>query len=357
MVSHLGSHKHERPHITCRFRKGMIASDSSAVFPCKSSRIRACWHNPPVLAPPVLACQEFFRKLTPQIVQKTLAWSMSQRLLERMESIVHMRDHPGLPIFPFGQLPNNLHCQNPPCSEQVHLQLGGPNEMVVSFVSSVWSPTRSRVIYSEQLDQGCNRTKLLQNATGTTQQYSHLMYFSRHLVEPGMGKPTLTLEELAKIRSTEWCQDASTGWKYPCYHSFTAEDASRLYGGGRYYNFRDNYDSPNIHTVVLKGLAPNQSYCYSVDNDERVFSFKMPADRVLFPFKLGLRPGSVQSCSSFFRASLKNPMRPCVPHQRSQVIIAPHVFLQPRSDSLAFRPQQQSTSNSGSQKWWLQGKL
>jgi len=253
--------------------------------------------------------------------------------------------------IPFGQLPNNLHCQNPPCSEQVHLQLGGPNEMVVSFVSSVGSPTRSRVIYSEQLDQGCNRTKLLQNATGTTQQYSHLMYFSRHLVEPGMGKPTLTLEELAKIRSTEWCQDASTGWKYPCYHSFTAEDASRLYGGGRYYNFRDNYDSPNIHTVVLKGLAPNQSYCYSVDNDERVFSFKMPADRVLFPFKLGLRPGSVQSCSSFFRASLKNPMRPCVPHQRSQVIIAPHVFLQPRSDSLAFRPQQQSTSNSGSQKW------
>ena len=105
MVSHLGSHKHERPHITCRFRKGMIASDSSAVFPCKSSRIRACWHNPPVLAPPVLACQEFFRKLTPQIVQKTLAWSMSQRLLERMESIVHMRDHLGLPIFHLDSCP------------------------------------------------------------------------------------------------------------------------------------------------------------------------------------------------------------------------------------------------------------
>lgn len=200
--------------------------------------------------------------------------------------------------IPFGQLPNNLHCQNPPCSEQVHLQLGGPNEMVVSFVSSVGSPTRSRVTYAEQLDQGCNGTKLLRNATGSSQQYSHLMYFSRHLVEPGMGKPTLTLEELAKIRSTEWCQDASTGWKYPCYHSFTAEDASRLHGAGRYYNFRDNYDSPNIHTVVLRGLAPNQRYCYSVDNDQRVFSFKMPADSSLFPFKVGLIADAGQTAAS-----------------------------------------------------------
>eukprot|EP00435_Cladocopium_sp_Y103_P031891 s313_g8.t1 len=200
--------------------------------------------------------------------------------------------------IPFGKLPNNLRCQSPPCSEQVHLQLGGPNEMVVSFISSVGSPTRSRVIYSEQLEQGCNRTGLLQNATGTSQQYSLLMYFSRHLVEPRMGKATLTLEELAKIRSTEWCQDVSTGWKYPCYHSFTAEDASKLYGGGRYYNFRDNYDSPNIHTVVLKGLAPNRSYCYSVDNDERVFSFKMPADHQVFPFKLGLIADAGQTAAS-----------------------------------------------------------
>ena len=194
--------------------------------------------------------------------------------------------------IPFEQLPNNLLCQSPPCSEQVHLQLGGPHDMVVSFVSSVKSLSQSRVFYAERSSGTCDRSKLYRNATGTTSQYSLLMYFSHQLVDPAMGKPTLTWEELAKIRSTEWCQDVSTGWKYPCYHNFTKEDGSKLLGGARYYNFRDSYDSPNIHTVVLKGLVPNQHYCYSVDNDQRVFTFKMPADGDVFPYKVGLNLSS-----------------------------------------------------------------
>lgn len=45
--------------------------------------------------------------------------------------------------------------------------------------------------------------------------------------------------------------------------------------------------------MVLKGLVPNKRYCYSVHNDQRVFSFKMPADSGSFPYKVGLYLGAV----------------------------------------------------------------
>lgn len=191
--------------------------------------------------------------------------------------------------IPFHKLANNLNCRHPPCSEQVHLQIGAANEIVVSFVSSVESQSKAQVFYSlAPVGGDCNTTQLLQNATGSTQQYTLRMYFSPFLMHPNMGEPTLTPEELAAMRSTDWCQDTSTGWKYPCYHHFTAEDASTLHGSGRYSNFKDQYDSPSVHTVVLKDLAPNQRYCYSVDNDQRVFSFKTPGDSDVFPYKIGL---------------------------------------------------------------------
>ena len=37
------------------------------------------------------------------------------------------------PDIPLGMLPNNPWCQRPPCSEQVHLQLGAPNETWLRF--------------------------------------------------------------------------------------------------------------------------------------------------------------------------------------------------------------------------------
>ena len=49
-----------------------------------------------------------------------------------------------------------------------------------------------------------------------------------------MGAPSLTAEELAEMRSTEWCKDTASGWKYPCYHYFTAENVSKHSGGGRW---------------------------------------------------------------------------------------------------------------------------
>lgn len=52
--------------------------------------------------------------------------------------------------------------------------------------------------------------------------------------DPRMGAPSLTAGELAEMRSTEWCEDTSSGWKYPCYHHFTAANVSKLSGGGRW---------------------------------------------------------------------------------------------------------------------------
>ena len=49
-----------------------------------------------------------------------------------------------------------------------------------------------------------------------------------------MGAPSVTAEELAKMRSTEWCKDTSSGWEYPCYHHFIAQNVSKLSGGGRW---------------------------------------------------------------------------------------------------------------------------
>jgi len=200
--------------------------------------------------------------------------------------------------LPFTKLKNNVLCEHAPCSEQVHLQIGGVNEMVVSFVSSAETHAGPYVFYWEQTMGSCSDASSRRNATGTTEQYSLLMYFSHQLWDPRMGAPSLTAEELAEMRSTEWCKDTSSGWKYPCYHYFTAENVSKHSGGGRYYNFNDIYDSPNIHTVVLKGLVPNKRYCYSVHNDQRVFSFKMPADSGSFPYKVGLIADAGQTAAS-----------------------------------------------------------
>ena len=160
---------------------------------------------------------------------------------------------------------------------------------MVSFVSPIGSQTSSRVTYNLGLktSKPCEGLELMLEASGKTEQYTQLMYWSSQLWDPEMGVATLSKEEVAKKRSMEWCQDKASGWKYPCYHNFTASDAHELHGFGRYSNPHDHYDSPNLHTVLLKNLIPNQTYCYSVENDDRVFHFKMPAPKS-FPYKVGL---------------------------------------------------------------------
>lgn len=83
--------------------------------------------------------------------------------------------------LPFTKLKNNVLCEHAPCSEQVHLQIGGVNEMVVSFVSSVESHAGPYVFYWEETMGSCSDASSRRNATGTTEQYSLLMYFSHQL--------------------------------------------------------------------------------------------------------------------------------------------------------------------------------
>jgi len=83
--------------------------------------------------------------------------------------------------LPFTKLKNNVLCEHAPCSEQVHLQIGGVNEMVVSFVSSAETHAGPYVFYWEQTMGSCSDASSRRNATGTTEQYSLLMYFSHQL--------------------------------------------------------------------------------------------------------------------------------------------------------------------------------
>ena len=186
------------------------------------------------------------------------------------------------------ELSQNEACWKPPCSEQVHLQLAGLNNISVSFAS--FGDAVSRVTYGVKWASECRSSDLTWAAHGTSEQYSQLMHWSPHLWAPRMGEPTLTPSEVARVRSMEWCQDQRTGWKYHCYRHFTEHDTHDLRGSGRYSNPHEHYDSPELHTVILEDLQPDRAYCYSVDNDQRIFEFKAPK-AFGFPFKMGLSLG------------------------------------------------------------------
>ena len=170
-------------------------------------------------------------------------------------------------------------CQNPPCSGQVHVQLGGPGEMVVSFVSQPASKTKSRVRYGiGSMDQ---------EATGKAETYSQLMYWQEMLWDPALkGGYGLNQAIVAKDMSTSsWAFDPSSGWKYPSWRELGEQqvEGDKI---GWYKNPSERYDSPKIHTVVLTGLQDGESYTYQVENDDRSFTFTMPIQK--YPFRVGL---------------------------------------------------------------------
>ena len=199
-----------------------------------------------------------------------------------------------LPELHPSKLSENLACWEPPCSEQVHLQLAGVEKIAVSFAS--FGNANSLVVYGVKRGFECQSSDLTSATHGTSEQYSQLMRWSHELWAPSMGEPTLTPAEVARIRSMEWCQDQKTGWKYRCYHSYTEDDVDTLRASGRYSNPHEHYDSPELHTVVLEDLQPDQAYCYRVYNDQRIFEFKTPkASPVAFPFKMGLSLGPSMS--------------------------------------------------------------
>ncbi|CAE8628101.1 unnamed protein product [Polarella glacialis] len=207
----------------------------------------------------------------------------------------------------------NSECGGGNCSQQVHITLGGPGEMVVSFASSPDAETPAEVKFALAADWGLAR----EAAEGTTETYSQLMFWNPQLVNPAVkGRFDLSAEAEAKIRSTDtWAFDKETGKHYKAWKHMTAKQVVHEFDRGtvqgKYKNPSEYYDSPALHTVVLKGLKPGQEYKYQVANDDRVFSFRMPEDgRKAFPFKVGVISDVGQtpvSNSTFFGLAKMSP--------------------------------------------------
>mmetsp|Transcript_53073 Transcript_53073/g.95152 ORF Transcript_53073/g.95152 Transcript_53073/m.95152 type:complete len:575 (+) Transcript_53073:100-1824(+) len=173
----------------------------------------------------------------------------------------------------------NEDCDSPPCSGQVHLLLGAPDEMVVSFASLPEAFTKPRVRFKKAGSRQDSEV-----AVGSTETYNLLYYWKDDLWAPRMaGGHGLSRGKVAELQSTNtWAFPGSPAWRYR-----TAANIST--GLGWYKNPAENYNSPAIHTVILRDLEPGQKYTYQVDNDGREFTFKMPAEgSTAFPYKVGL---------------------------------------------------------------------
>ena len=173
----------------------------------------------------------------------------------------------------------NEKCPHPPCSGQVHIQLGAPGEMVVSFVSQPKSDTASRVRYG--------RGDLEKEAVGKAETYSQLMFWNAMLWDPPLkGGFGLDQAIVARDMSTDtWAYDPKSGWKYPSWREIGVQqvEGDKM---GWYKNPSERYDSPKVHTVVLTGLKEGETYTYQVENDDRSFTFTYPMYK--YPYHVGL---------------------------------------------------------------------
>jgi hypothetical protein len=178
------------------------------------------------------------------------------------------------------------------CSEQVHLQLGGPHEMVVVYVSFS-AKIKSVVQY------GLDKTKLDQTAIGDQASYSQLMTFTRLQTGNGrLGAPTSTNEEIQKYQdTTAWARSPDFSSSYhqvnlsadPFFDPVA--NASMRSFSGLYLNPQVYYSSPMIHTVTLSDLLEGTTYYYSVDGLPDVFQFTfVPATKpnTFLPIRFGL---------------------------------------------------------------------
>jgi hypothetical protein len=160
-------------------------------------------------------------------------------------------------------------------SSQVHLALGGENEMVVTFVS-VDGNTESMVSY------GATEGSFT-HVRGNSASYSQLMEFSGQLYSPTMGAPFTTEEKLLALENTSsWAYDKKTGEHYANWNN-----PSSLSSAGSYNNPFTIYNSPTVHTVTLSGLKADLPYVYKVAGNDHLFDFTMPGGPAL-PMTIGL---------------------------------------------------------------------
>ena len=164
-------------------------------------------------------------------------------------------------------------------AEQVHLALGGPGEMVVSFATALQGA--SAVEWWREGGGGGGR------AVGTPAAYSQLIYVDEWLSHPPMGAPRVPEDHLLALQDTSaWAYDRATGRRFANY----MKPKALAYGLGAYNNPQMYYDSPAIHRVSLRNLRPGARYGYRVAGDARNFSFTMPpdGDGAAFPLTFGL---------------------------------------------------------------------
>jgi len=201
-------------------------------------------------------------------------------------------------------------CDKPPCSSQVHIQLGGENEIVVSFASKLpLSDCHAQVVFWEKGHAVRKRT-----ATGMAETYSSLNYITGDWMWGDAPMPSPfhpDKEAIAEQMSTyDWAYYGNDPSRHVphIWKNITVEDVAKItYPGefGDYWNPGNYYFSPRIHTVVLHGLKPDTHYEYMVANNHKVFQFKTPKGEARlvckrYPFRVGLFSDLGQTAVSAF---------------------------------------------------------
>ena len=205
------------------------------------------------------------------------------------------RPSPDLPLDAF---PPNTDCvsSTTPCGEQVHIALGGHDEMVVTFLSGS-ADVDSTVEY-------WGPDKQIVTAHGSADAYSQSIFWNDWLAHPPMGNATVSESQILDLMNTSsWAVDPNTGEHTD---SWAEPTQVKWYTFGDYRNPAMYYNSPVVHRVHLKPLAPGVTYQYRVNGDRRTFAFTMPprgGAAAAYPLTFGLLADVGQTAVS--RANLE----------------------------------------------------
>ena len=174
------------------------------------------------------------------------------------------------------------------CSEQIHIALGGEDEMVVSFATDDSVPA----MVSFWPEAAPSQVSV---ANGACDAHSQLMYYVGELLEPAMGTWRLPEEDLLALQNTGSWASVLSLFPFDRGSSYRNRTEPKT-GLGSYQNPAEYYNSPVLCTVTLRSLAPAATYSYTVAGSAETYSFTMPASAAaatesptgVFPFHLGL---------------------------------------------------------------------
>ena len=173
-------------------------------------------------------------------------------------------------------------------SEQVHVALGGPGELVISFA------TTSDVVSShvDYWDAASNDPPLRQG--GAKNAYSQLMYILEELMDPTIGGPpgATAADILALQDTTSWASRMPFfPFRVASLKNTTGETKPK-HGLQSYKNPAMIYNSPVLHTVTLPNLSSGVTYAYRVAGLAKVFNVTYPpsasANGFAYPYTVGL---------------------------------------------------------------------